>query len=86
MTPQNKPTVKTNNAAAASAIKNFVTDILITPVIRNICVLNPKKYFSKKNSHRSFSPKLLLGSQRRFRFSWTEDLAPALIRSMPCHS
>jgi hypothetical protein len=48
MTPQNKPTVKTNNAAAASAIKNFVTDILITPVIRNICVLNPKKYFPKR--------------------------------------
>jgi hypothetical protein len=83
MTPQNKQTVKANNAVAASAIKNFVTDILMTPVIRNICVLNPKNVFSRKNSHSSFLPKLLLGSQRCFKISCTEDLAPSLIWLIP---
>jgi hypothetical protein len=37
MPPQNKATV--NNAVAASTIRNFVTDILITPAARNIGVL-----------------------------------------------
>jgi hypothetical protein len=62
MKPQNSATNKANKAVAASAMKNFVTDILMTPARRNICVLNPKMCFPRK------SPIAL--------FSWPTDLTP----------
>jgi len=37
-----------NSTVVGSAIKNFVTDILITPAIRNICVRNPKRCLPKR--------------------------------------
>jgi hypothetical protein len=46
------------NTAVGSAIRNFVTDILITPAIRNSCVLNPKRCFPKRTPMALFSPGL----------------------------
>ena len=46
--PQNKAAVMANNTVVGSAIKNFVTDIFMTPAIRNICVLNPIKCLPKR--------------------------------------
>jgi len=46
--PQNKAAVMANNTVVGSAIKNFVTDIFMTPAIRNICVLNPIRCLPKR--------------------------------------
>jgi len=48
--------VRANIAVAGSAIKNFVTDILMTLAIRNICVLNPKMCLPKRTPKAPFLP------------------------------
>jgi hypothetical protein len=47
LTPPHKPIV--NNAEIASATRNFVVDIFITPETRNICALTPQNMSLKKH-------------------------------------
>jgi len=51
---QNKATVRANIAVCGSAIRNFVTDILMTLAIRNICALNPKMCLPKRTPKAPF--------------------------------
>jgi len=46
--------VRANIAVCGSAIRNFVTDILMTLAIRNICALNPKMCLPKRTPKAPF--------------------------------